>query len=689
MRFTSLARRPLSISRVGALSGVGRSGSATPADPTTFLALTSSGASRVPSDLTVNSVTVSPGARYEGASLTGTDGTWPGIAGPTMTNTGAGNSVVAAFAPFTGVDAAVAFANGKSMQVVAGAPATAAFDLGTNDFVITIVVATTAATSGVIRKAVTGTLAPGVGNAGWQVSLAPSLSTLTLSDGVNVVTLTATLASGTHNVIEFFCDRSEASVNGGHAFVNGALNSTGDLSAAVNINAAAGALQMGINQTGPVTFFSVHQSAAWFAGGATNATQWLASAKTTSSQFEGTYAATALGTATPVTRTRSTSAYLDRVIATSPFERRLFSVGVNWSRLCRRREVTGGEDLSGAVQEAQSTNLCLQSQAFDNASWTKVASTISADGRAAPDGSTTADGIIGSAATVQHGATQAVTLTAAGYLASFFVEAGNQTHCFIENATIATGRVWFNLSTGAVGTKEAGIIEALIEPYGLGRYRISARFTGTAAAHTIGINAASADNTATFLGDAATVNTWVWGAQVELAPQDTLPSTYVPTTTATVTRAVDTLTYKTDDGNFALGSGRLDADLLYTFNRTPTNVHATLLIAAAASASGDYIDARTNNTTGFTQVRLAIASVTEYAITGTTSLVDGEKHNVLQSWATNVGKLLVDGAQQGATDTIVTTLAAAPANMVIGNVTASAYQNAIIGNVRLRNTAEP
>ncbi len=684
MTYTSLARRPLSISRVGALSGIGRSGSATPADSTTFLALTSSGASRLPSDVTINSATVAPSARYEGASLTGTDGTWPGIVGPTLTNTGAGNSVVAAFAPFTGGDGAVAFANGKSMLAAASAPATAAFDLSTNDFVITLVVVTTAATGGVIRK---GASPIGPPNPGWEIALTPTTAVLSISDGATLRSITATLAASSHNVVQFYVDRSEASANGAHAFVNGVLSSSSDFSAAAaSISAAASDLIVGSGHTGAVTYFAIHQRAAWFPGGASNAAQFLVAAREASSRLEGTYAATAVGTATPVAMTRSTGAYLDRVVADSPFERRLFLVGANWERLCRRQELAGGEAVTGVVVESQATNLCLRSEEFDNASWTAVAATISGNARPAPNGETAADGIIGSAANVQHGATQAVTLTAAGYIASFFVEAGDQSFAYIENATIANGRVWFDLSTGAVGTTQAGITEALIEPYGLGRYRVSARFTGTVAAHTIGIYAASADNVASFVGDGATVNLWVWGAQVETTVGGG-PSSYVVTTSATVTRTLDTLQYKMDDGNFTTAAGTLSAEIL-SISRDLLGDWMVALCSASSGSVNDSVYISPSSADVARAISL-VGGAFQFNISGTTDVVDGERHTIAATYTTNEGKLLVDGAQQGATDTSVTVLGAAPAVLTVGQFAGSQTANALIGNIRIRNTVSP
>lgn len=676
-------RRP-GVWRPGVFGNQGGSGAGLAAPVDTFVALNSSGAALVPSNVTINSVTVVPTARYEGASLSGTDGSLPGIVGPTMTTTGAGASVTAELAPFTGGDAAIGMANGKNLIGTVSGPVNAAFDLASNDFILTLVVATTAATSGVIRKSTSG-LVPGVGNAGWQIALAPTSAALTISDGTNVKTLTATLLANTHNVVQFYCDKSEASVNGGQVFVNGTLNASLDMSGVGSITAALGSLLFGSAFTGAITFFSVHQQAAWFAGGATNATQWLVAAAAQAAQFVGTRATTALGTATPITATRSSAAYLDRITQTSPLIRQLFLVGANWPRLCRRRSLAGSTDMSGAVLENQATNIALQSETFDNAAWTQVAGTVTANAVRAPNGTTTADAYIADNTASLHALAQTITLTAVGHVFSCFVKAGDKNFVILENQTIANGRVWFNLGTGAVATTQAGIVEARIEPYGDGWFRVSARFTGTVAAHTLAVYTASADNNATSTGDGATTSMHVWGAQVETSPQDTIPSTYIATTTVAVTRTSDQLQYKMDDGNFNAPVGRISVDLLYTFLKAPTNVHVVLTVSPGLSIADGY-DVRTNNSTGFAQVREQVAGVSEYGITGTASIVDGEKHTVTNIYATNAGKLLVDGAQQGATDVTVTPIAAAPAVLTVGNL-ASAWHNAVIGNVRLRNEA--
>src|SRR5690606_5381998 len=51
-------------------------------------------------------------------------------------------------------------------------------------------------------------------------------------------------------------------------------------------------------------------------------------------------------------------------------------------------------ELRGLLVEEQRTNLLLRSQEFDNASWSKVSSSVSANAAVAPDGTLTADKII-------------------------------------------------------------------------------------------------------------------------------------------------------------------------------------------------------------------------------------------------------------------------------------------------------
>ncbi len=196
-------------------------------------------------------------------------------------------------------------------------------------------------------------------------------------------------------------------------------------------------------------------------------------------------------------------------------------------------------DGGGLLAEGQRTNLALQSQAFGT-TWSSVALTsISSDGAAAPDTNTTADGFVGTAVDTLHGVTQAVTLTAASYTLSVFAKIGNKNWIYVSDDTVANAYSYFNVNSCSTGTAGAGATLARATQFANGWCRCSFVVTGTAAAHTIKIASANADTDNDFAGDAATVNTWFWGAQVEAGAY---PSSYMGTTTTSVTRSADVIT---------------------------------------------------------------------------------------------------------------------------------------------------
>jgi hypothetical protein len=199
----------------------------------------------------------------------------------------------------------------------------------------------------------------------------------------------------------------------------------------------------------------------------------------------------------------------------------------------------GGIEIEQAVQ-----NKCLQSADF-NTSWTKNALTsVSTDSKEDPFGTTTADGTIADVNNTQHGVSQNVTTTATRWTVSVYASPGYKDWVYLSDATIgANCYAYFNVRTGTIGTVGASVTYAKIQPAwcpttGLCWYRVSISFTSTAAANLMHIYSADADTDNTFAGDTTTINTYLFGAQVEQFP---VPSSYIPTTTAAVTRSADLL----------------------------------------------------------------------------------------------------------------------------------------------------
>ena len=151
--------------------------------------------------------------------------------------------------------------------------------------------------------------------------------------------------------------------------------------------------------------------------------------------------------------------------------------------------------------EPQRTNLALYSEQFDNAAWTKASSTITSNVAISPSGYQDADNWVGTSANLYRGGTAGVE-----YTISVYVKSNGQSK---DNFVLRLGN---SVSTTFTATSEW--------------QRFS--FTGTPTTTVFGITTASAPNNA--------ADILVWGAQIEQASYAT---SYIPTTTASVTRNQD------------------------------------------------------------------------------------------------------------------------------------------------------
>jgi hypothetical protein len=197
---------------------------------------------------------------------------------------------------------------------------------------------------------------------------------------------------------------------------------------------------------------------------------------------------------------------------------------------------TGSYPIVGYVPWEARTNLCLQSQTLDNASWTKNNTTVSANAAVAPDGTTTADLIYPTTTGTFRTVLQTVVTSVAVYAYGVYAKAAGKNFIGVY-APNGASLCWFNLSTGVVGTNNTGLTP-LITPAGNGWYRCGLIGTNIAVQQFyFGPHDADASNTATTSG---TDGIYVWGAQVELGA---FAGPYIPTTTVAVARNADVLTY--------------------------------------------------------------------------------------------------------------------------------------------------
>lgn len=238
--------------------------------------------------------------------------------------------------------------------------------------------------------------------------------------------------------------------------------------------------------------------------------------------------------------------------------------------------VTGAP--KGALIEPAATNLITYSEQLNNAAWTAYESSVSANATAAPDGASTADKLVESTSNTEHVVFQLPTLTAVEYAFSFWAKAAERSVVIGQLRAVdftPSAYVWFDLSAGTVGTQTGGT--GTIQAYQNGWYRCTVKATMAAEASFAGINVTNADNVVSYTGD-GTSGVYVWGAQLETGAG---ASSYIQTTSATVTRAADSVSIATSLIPIDAAQGTLFAE--FSISTIPSNYPGIVSLSGSGS----------------------------------------------------------------------------------------------------------
>jgi len=281
--------------------------------------------------------------------------------------------------------------------------------------------------------------------------------------------------------------------------------------------------------------------------------------------------------------------------------------------------------LRGLLIEEQRTNLLTYSEEFDNAAWAKPATaSITANAGVAPNGLTQADKLVDNPSAAEHGIYRSITVSSHVY--SVYAKAAELSVIYFRfrQATGQALSVAFDLANGTVckttnqGTYYTSGVGS-IQPVGNGWYRCSVYVACASLTSNVFISVANTNNpTFTTNGDYqysgnGTDGVLIWGAQLEAGA---FATSYIPTTTASVTRAASSATATTlSDIGFNASTGTLYfegvappsvavATTLASFNDNTANESISLHMNAGGALRAQVIDG------GVTVADLALGTLT-------------------------------------------------------------------------------
>ena len=295
----------------------------------------------------------------------------------------------------------------------------------------------------------------------------------------------------------------------------------------------------------------------------------------------------------------------------------------------------------GLLVEEQRTNLALYSQDFTNIYWTKTAPvTLTADDRVAPDGTQTGTKVVFTA--VNQEVYKSVSLSGTPYTISLWVYGTNG-----ETITLFDGNT-------VVLTTLTGTWQRLV----------------TTSSNTTHFDFG------TFAGSTART-VWIWGAQLE---SGSFPTSYIPTTTAAVTRSADVCEITGGDfsGFWNASEGSVAAEWDRIFNDTSGEKNAVWFAQNSSSPGSITMGHELYNGSEYflSQADVALSATAPAAQTLGKSAVGYKLNNF--GFSVNGAAVLTDTSS-----TVPTTVD----RLVVGNQGGySVYLNGHIARLRYYNT---
>lgn len=258
-------------------------------------------------------------------------------------------------------------------------------------------------------------------------------------------------------------------------------------------------------------------------------------------------------------------------------------------------ETTSQWRSDGVLIEPSKTNYILYSDDFSDAEWGKSECTITPNGVTGPTGTATGDLLIPSTNNTQHFISQAETLADGVYTISVFVKIGggyDKGQFYMNNDTSSIGLTFDlaeNTSVLFGNTTEWAAPSIGMQRWGVSWFRLFVTATKTIGTTiTWRLLVQNSLGNSTFAGN-GTSSIGVYGGQLE---QGSL-TTYIPTTTATVTRPADTVTgtgmiyssiAETDHAAWNAGTAYIIGDRVIRTTTTTHKIYERVVAGTTATA---------------------------------------------------------------------------------------------------------
>jgi hypothetical protein len=309
--------------------------------------------------------------------------------------------------------------------------------------------------------------------------------------------------------------------------------------------------------------------------------------------------------------------------------------------------------------EPQRTNVYTYSEQFDNAAWNKQSVTVSANAGTSPDGTANADKVIPSTSTafqaLYHGTTTATSFT----YGVFAKAAGYNYIVLLDQFSSVFTNVVFNLSAG---TCSAG---GKIENYGNGWYRCSVSAANAGAATAIPTYAMSPDGTNVAFAGNGTSGVLLWGAQFESGAA--YPTSYIPTTSAAVTRLADAAFKASASSVLSNSTGTL---FLEVERQGPSGADPENLIFTSDTSLSNFVNIVFSPASNRYRAQVRQGGTTTGSAEASSAYTG--KIKMAAAWAANDLVLYINGVLQ-ATDTSVTIPSATFNSFGLGSYYDGAY----------------